>query len=49
MKVARPVRRGADGKVPIQQLVGSLPYMRLWSVSGGSACSAPGKCGGESY
>ncbi len=49
MKVARPVRRGADGKVPIQQLVGSLPYVRLWPVSGGSACSTPGKCSGESY
>ena len=47
MKVARPVRRGADGKVPIQQLVGSLPYLRLWSVSGGSACSTPGKRGGQ--
>lgn len=23
--------------------------MRLWSVSGGSACSTPGKCSGESY
>ncbi len=23
--------------------------MRLWSVSGGSACSASGKCGGQSH
>ena len=49
MKVARPVRRGADGKVPIQQLVGSLPYLRLWSVSGRSPGATPGKCGGQSH
>ena len=23
--------------------------LRLWSVSGGSTCSAPGKCGGQSH
>ncbi len=40
--------RYGDEHRPVLQV--RLPErMRLWSVSGGSACSAPGKCGGQSH
>ncbi len=43
-----------DGTSSYQDAAGLLQVrlserMRLWSVSGGSACSAPGKCGGGGY
>ncbi len=43
-----------DGILQLPDAAGLLQVrlperMRLWSVSGGSACSAPGKCGGQSH
>ncbi len=36
-------------KGALYQLSHISTLVRLWSVSGGSACSAPGKCGGQSH
>ncbi|ENU4771174.1 DUF905 family protein [Escherichia coli] len=49
---SRLVIRNAEGQLP--DAAGLLQVrlserMRLWSVSGGSACSASGKCGGQSH
>ncbi|STG26491.1 CP4-57 prophage protein [Escherichia coli] len=43
-----------DGTSSYQMLPGYFRFrlperVRLWPVSGGSACSTPGKCSGESY
>ncbi len=52
-RVRDPGRRGYT-KHMLRDAAGLLQVrlperMRLWSVSGGSACSAPGKCGGQSH
>lgn len=42
--------RSRHDRLAVRLLQVRLPErLRLWSVSGGSACSAPGKCGGQSH